>query len=102
MENLDSSVVARSRLAVLSAHLSASASHDHSDAVPSSILERSCVSAQSVPPPPNVKGALTIIDERTGKKYQVQVSEEGTIKATDLKKVNFFFFFKKKLHLNLL
>ncbi|KAL0399674.1 UNVERIFIED_CONTAM: Citrate synthase 2, peroxisomal [Sesamum radiatum] len=28
-----------------------------------------------------------MVDERTGKRYQVQVSEEGTIRATDLKKI---------------
>lgn len=85
MEGVDSAVVARGRLAVLSAHLSASV--NQSDVASSSVLDPSCVSAQIVQPPPNLKGAITIIDERTGKKYQVQVSEEGTIKATDLKKV---------------
>nr|GMD50946.1 citrate synthase, glyoxysomal [Ipomoea batatas] len=30
---------------------------------------------------------MTIIDERTGQRYQVQVSEEDTVKAADLKKV---------------
>ncbi|KAI5661988.1 hypothetical protein M9H77_21311 [Catharanthus roseus] len=85
MEGVDSAVVARGRLAVLSAHLSASV--NQSDVASSSVLDPSCVSAQIVQPPPNLKGAITIIDERTGKKYQVQVSEEGTIKATDLKKI---------------
>ncbi|CAI9089097.1 OLC1v1023603C1 [Oldenlandia corymbosa var. corymbosa] len=86
MEGGDSSsLVARGRLAVLSAHLSASP--NVFDSVSSSIIERSTASAQLVSPPPNLKGALTIIDERTGKKYQVQVSEEGTVKATDLKKI---------------
>nr|GMD36018.1 citrate synthase, glyoxysomal-like [Ipomoea batatas] len=28
-------------------------------------------------PPPNLRGSLTIIDERTGQRYQVQVSDEG-------------------------
>lgn len=85
MENGNSSsTIARGRLAVLSAHLAATSSLNISD---SKLLETSVVSAV-VPPPPNVKGALTIFDERTGKKYPVQVSEEGTIKATDLKKVN--------------
>ncbi|KAM3216489.1 Citrate synthase 2, peroxisomal [Capsicum chinense] len=84
MENGNSSsTIARGRLAVLSAHLAATSSLNISD---SKLLETSVVSAV-VPPPPNVKGALTIFDERTGKKYPVQVSEEGTIKATDLKKI---------------
>lgn len=83
MEKGNSSAVARGRLAVLSAHLAASVNLSDSK-----LLETSVVSATSVvAPPPNLKGALTIIDERTGKRYPVQVSEEGTIKATDLKKV---------------
>ncbi|KAB2610904.1 citrate synthase [Pyrus ussuriensis x Pyrus communis] len=49
-------------------------------------LEPHCASAH-VPPPGNLRGPLTIVDERTGKRYQVQVSEEGTVKATDLKKI---------------
>nr|XP_016455679.1 PREDICTED: citrate synthase, glyoxysomal-like [Nicotiana tabacum]XP_016470517.1 PREDICTED: citrate synthase, glyoxysomal-like [Nicotiana tabacum] len=83
MEKGNSSAVARGRLAVLSAHLAASVNLSDSK-----LLETSVVSATSVvAPPPNLKGALTIIDERTGKRYPVQVSEEGTIKATDLKKI---------------
>ncbi|KAI3696108.1 hypothetical protein L1987_79117 [Smallanthus sonchifolius] len=31
--------------------------------------------------------SLTIADERSGKKYKVPVSDEGTIRATDLKKI---------------
>lgn len=75
-------MMARGRLAVLSAHLSA----ESSQATPQ--LETSCVSAQSrVPPPDNLKGLLTIVDERSGQRYKVQVSADGTVKATDLKKV---------------
>lgn len=82
MENFDSSMMARGRLAVLSAHFSAESSK-----VPQ-LLETSCVSAQSrVPPPDNLKGLLTIVDERSGQRYKVEVSEDGTVKATDLKKV---------------
>ncbi|CAN4104458.1 unnamed protein product [Withania somnifera] len=79
----NSSAVARGRLSVISAHLVA----DYASS--SSVLEKSTISAPytSVSPPPNVKGALTIIDERTGKKYMVPVTEEGTVKATDFKKI---------------
>ena len=83
---LSPSNVARHRLAVLAAHLSAASLEPP---VMASSLEAHCVSAQTmVAPPELVKGTLTIVDERTGKRYQVQVSEEGTIKATDLKKVH--------------
>ncbi|KAG6570560.1 hypothetical protein SDJN03_29475, partial [Cucurbita argyrosperma subsp. sororia] len=82
---LSPSNVARHRLAVLAAHLSAASLEPP---VMGSSLEAHCVSAQTmVAPPELVKGTLTIVDERTGKRYQVQVSEEGTIKATDLKKI---------------
>lgn len=81
-----SSIVARNRLAVLAAHLSAAALEPPEMA---SSLEAHCVSARTLlpPPPEMLKGSLTIVDERTGKRYQIQISEEGTIKATDLKKV---------------
>lgn len=76
----------RNRLAVLTAHLTAVDPGDLS-ASPTT-LHRNCVSAQTfVPPPGNLKGTITVVDERTGKKYQIDVSEDGTIKATDLKKV---------------
>lgn len=32
-------------------------------------------------------GTLTLIDNRTGKRYEVAVSDHGSIKATDLKQV---------------
>nr|GLL47257.1 citrate synthase, glyoxysomal-like [Ipomoea trifida]GMD84248.1 citrate synthase, glyoxysomal-like [Ipomoea batatas] len=83
MESGDCSTVARGRLAVLSAHLAASASINHD----APALEASVVSATALAPPPNLRGSLTIIDERTGQRYQVQVSEEGTVKAADLKKI---------------
>ncbi|KAL3848704.1 hypothetical protein ACJIZ3_010586 [Penstemon smallii] len=81
MENFDHSTVARARLAVLSAHLSAPI-----DVSGAGIIESSSCSA-AVAPPPYLKGSLSIVDERTGKRYQVQVSEEGTVKATDFKKI---------------
>lgn len=32
-------------------------------------------------------GALAVVDGRTGKRYEVKVSDEGTVRATDFKKV---------------
>ncbi|KAH9621582.1 hypothetical protein KSS87_002730 [Heliosperma pusillum] len=84
MGSVDFSTRARNRLAVLATHLSSS---DESITFPQ-IVGRKCLSSQSlVEPPSNLKGSLTIIDERTGKKYQFPVSEEGTVKATDFKKI---------------
>ncbi|URE48411.1 citrate synthase [Musa troglodytarum] len=80
----DSSALARGRLAVLSAHLSA----DRSFGGFSSVLERSpTLSQEDARPPGSLGGSLTVIDERTGKKYALPVSAEGTVKATDLKKI---------------
>ncbi|CAE6045842.1 unnamed protein product [Arabidopsis arenosa] len=71
----------RARLAVLSAHL-AEGKQD------SPAIERWCTSADtSVAPPGSLKGTLTIVDERTGKKYKVPVSDDGTVKAVDFKKI---------------
>lgn len=84
MERADSSALARARLAVLSAHLEACLKSSSFG----SVIQPSCVSAQSgIQPPGDLKGSLTIVDDRTAKKYQVQVSSHGTVKATDLKKI---------------
>ncbi|MED6184035.1 Citrate synthase 3, peroxisomal, partial [Stylosanthes scabra] len=37
--------------------------------------------------PASMKGTLSVVDERTGKEYKVEVSPEGTIKAIDFKKI---------------
>ncbi|XP_078438889.1 citrate synthase, glyoxysomal-like [Wolffia australiana] len=73
------------RLAVLSAHL---AEQDFSCSVFSSALWRSPVSAQVIQPHSvGLGGVLAVVDRRTGKKYEIPVSDEGTIKANDLKKI---------------
>ncbi|KAK4278992.1 hypothetical protein QN277_016758 [Acacia crassicarpa] len=79
-------VLAQGRLARLTAHLRPSSAEqlDH----PSSLDPLPLSVQTSILPPGNLKGFLTIVDERTGKKYQVEVSEEGTIKATDFKKIS--------------
>ncbi|KAJ9682697.1 hypothetical protein PVL29_018593 [Vitis rotundifolia] len=70
MERADSSALARSRLAVLSAHVEA------------------CLKSSSFGSPAgDLKGSLTIVDDRTGKMYQVRFSSHGIVKATDLKKI---------------
>lgn len=80
----DPSAAARGRLAVLAAHLTA----DRSYGGLQQVLERSPTLAQDAAGKPgNLGGSLTVVDERTGKKYVLQVSPEGTVKATDFKKV---------------
>ncbi|OWM73312.1 hypothetical protein CDL15_Pgr001426 [Punica granatum] len=85
MSGADFSLTTRGRLGVLSAHLAAAIDRRELEAAP--LIEASCTLAQnSISPPGNLKGTLTVVDERTGRTYQVAVSEEGTVKATDLKK----------------
>jgi len=74
------------RLATLSAHLLPSGNQQLTDhLLPHPLLAQSPVA--------NLNGTLTIVDERTGKKYQVEVSSDATVKATDLKKVVTLCFF---------
>ncbi|XP_027941853.1 citrate synthase, glyoxysomal-like [Vigna unguiculata] len=73
-------VVARGRLAMLAAYLRPSELADHD------VLHPLALSAQFLPL--NLAGTLTVVDDRTGKKYQLQVSKEGTVRASDLKKIS--------------
>jgi hypothetical protein len=50
-------------------------------------LEASIVSAEIAPSPGGGAGTLSVIDNRTGKRYQLEISDAGTVKATDFKKV---------------
>ncbi|CAA7055831.1 unnamed protein product [Microthlaspi erraticum] len=76
----------RARLAVLSAHLEAGNPVESGQRSPA--IERWSTSADiSAAPHGSLKGSLTIVDERTGKKYQIPVSDDGTVKAVDLKKI---------------
>ena len=76
----------KARLAVLTAHLAVSDPVGSSQVLPPGAIEPWCTSS-AVTPHGSLKGSLTIVDERTGKKYQVPVSEDGTVKSVDLKKV---------------
>ncbi|KAJ4788992.1 Citrate synthase [Rhynchospora pubera] len=75
---------AQSRLAVISGHIGATTG----GRAGLEKLERSPVSARdALVPGRNLGGAITVVDGRTGKKYELKVSDEGTIKATDFKKI---------------
>ncbi|XP_019084945.1 PREDICTED: citrate synthase 1, peroxisomal-like [Camelina sativa] len=77
---------ANARLAVLSAHLEVSDTVGLEEVF--SAIKPWCTSAHtSAALHGSLKGNLTIVDERTGKKYQVPVSEHGTVKSVDLKKI---------------
>ncbi|KAM0938343.1 putative transferase [Dioscorea sansibarensis] len=78
----DPADLARGRLAVIAAHLATSP-------ISPALLETSPVSAQvAARAPRDLGGVLTVIDERTGKKYEIKVSDEGAIKASDFKKIS--------------
>lgn len=79
----DPSAVARGRLAVLSAHLAAASEDLLSGLDASPVLGTEMEQA-----PGNLGGLLTVIDSRTGKKFEIKISEEGTVKTTDFKKVS--------------
>lgn len=77
-EGFSEKSMAHSRLAVLSGHLSVFSAGS------SSGIETCTV---SVKPLGDLRGSLTVLDNRTGKKIEVEVSEGGTIRATDFKKL---------------
>ncbi|XP_024528054.1 citrate synthase 3, peroxisomal [Selaginella moellendorffii] len=72
------------RLAVLSAHLKSPQEEE-----PGSGIEASIVSAASGSRPAagGGSGSLTVVDNRTGKKYEFAISDGGTVNATDFKKI---------------
>ena len=39
------------------------------------------------PVPGGGPGTLTVVDNRTGKRYEIPIDDHGTIKATDLKAI---------------
>lgn len=47
----------------------------------------SCPVTQRRPTAGGGSGSLTVVDNRTGKRYEIAISEHGTIKATDLKQI---------------
>ena len=70
------------RLSILQGHLEAGGSPA------SPMLEAFTVSAETAPNFSGGSGTLTVVDNRTGKKYEFEISEGGTVKATDFKKVS--------------
>lgn len=81
---------AANRLATLQRHLRVVTLNDESFDVDPANIRPNCTSVAPEairPAPGGGKGVLTAIDSRTGKKYEIEISEHGTIKATDLKKI---------------
>ncbi len=76
--------VAASRLATLRRQL------ETSDLSTNESLERQVTKAEverERPAPGGGPGSLSVVDNRTGKKYELKISDQGTIAGTDLKKI---------------
>lgn len=73
---------ANKRLAILRGHLESGSEFS------SRSLEAVATSAEIAPRFSGGAGTLTVVDNRTGKKYEFEISEGGTVKATDFKKVS--------------
>ncbi|KAG0590595.1 hypothetical protein KC19_1G112800 [Ceratodon purpureus] len=69
------------RLTILRGHLESGSS------ISSRSLEAVTTSAEIAPKFSGGAGTLTVVDNRTGKKYEFDISEGGTVKATDFKKI---------------
>lgn len=73
-----------SRLSVLARHLSLSVDA----ACDKPLVRANTSSSEDVRPAPGGgKGTLTVIDNRTGKKYTLEINDGGTINASALKKI---------------
>lgn len=78
--------VAASRLAALRRQLEV----NDLSLVEARSLEREDTRAQvetERPAPGGGPGSLSVLDNRTGKKYELKISDQGTIAGTDLKKI---------------
>ncbi len=78
--------IAASRIAALRKHLQA---NDLSP-VETEGLDRQVTKAQverERPAPGGGPGSLSVVDNRTGKKYEIKISDQGTIAGTELKKI---------------
>ena len=78
--------VAASRLANLRRQLGAG----ELDLTEASSLQRGDTRAEvqrERPAPGGGPGSLSVTDNRTGKKYELKISDQGTIAGTDLKKI---------------
>ncbi|KAK8938149.1 hypothetical protein KSP40_PGU017673 [Platanthera guangdongensis] len=83
--SFDPTTMARGRLAVLTSHFVGNLAAEHL----SPSLAASPVSAQEISQPPgNLGGRLKVTDSRTGKQFDLEISEEGTVKAVDFKLVS--------------
>ncbi|PSC76850.1 citrate synthase [Micractinium conductrix] len=77
------------RLQVVASHFTAP---QEAEPLEDCALERALTSAAPTsaterPTPGGGPGTLTVVDNRTGKSYQVAISDHGTIKAADLKQI---------------
>lgn len=70
------------RLSILHRHL------DTGSSPPFRALEIFTLSGETAPDFSGGPGTLTVVDNRTGNKYEFKISKGSTVKATDFTKVN--------------
>ena len=78
---------AADRIATLQRHLQ---SHQISNEAQTSVqpqVTKAESDPKERPAPGGGPGTLSVTDSRTGKKYEIPISDHGTIKGTDLKKI---------------
>ncbi|CAL8464767.1 g4302 [Coccomyxa elongata] len=75
---------AQGRLAALQRHLGALSFANDSGI---EVVDTKAVSGEKRPAPGGGPGSLTVIDNRTGKKYEIKIDEYGTIAANSLKQI---------------
>lgn len=63
-------------------------SHMVASTVPvAAFLEANPTLSEVRPKPGGGRGKLTVVDSRTGKSYELEINDDGAIKASDFKKV---------------
>lgn len=78
---------AADRIATLQRHLQAHRIESGAEQCIEIQSTKADINPKERPAPGGGPGTLTVVDNRTGKKYDIPISDHGTIKGTDLKKI---------------
>ena len=78
---------AADRIAALQRHLQAHRLESDSENSIEAQYTKADDSPKERPAPGGGPGSLSVVDNRTGKKYEIPISDHGTIKGTELKKI---------------
>lgn len=75
------------RIAALQRHLQAHSEESDAEQCIEVHNTKADTSPKERPAPGGGPGSLSVLDNRTGKKYEIPISDHGTVKGTDLKKI---------------